>query len=89
MRYVILSIKVKESSSLDFVSSKLVGVDKIKYTGSLQSYMKMTLRRLCTIMRSILFLFIHESRNYISIIYAISSLSQIRIVDVVSQMNGA
>jgi hypothetical protein len=29
MRYVILSIKVKESSSLDFVSSKLVGVDKI------------------------------------------------------------
>jgi hypothetical protein len=32
---------------------------------------------------------IHESRNYISIIYAISSLSQIRIVDVVSQMNGA
>jgi DNA polymerase elongation subunit (family B) len=32
---------------------------------------------------------IHESRNYISIIYAISSLSQIKIVDVVSQMNGA
>jgi DNA polymerase elongation subunit (family B) len=32
---------------------------------------------------------IHESRNYISIIYAISSLAQIRIVDVVSQMNGA
>ena len=30
------SIKVKESSSLDFVSNKLVGVDKIKYTGSLQ-----------------------------------------------------
>jgi hypothetical protein len=30
------SIKVKESSSLDFVSSKLVGVDKIKYNGSLQ-----------------------------------------------------
>ena len=30
------SIKVKESSSLDFVSSKLVGVDKIKYSGSLQ-----------------------------------------------------
>jgi len=30
------SIKVKESSSLDFVSNKLVGVDKIKYSGSLQ-----------------------------------------------------
>lgn len=32
---------------------------------------------------------IHESRNYISIIFAISSLAQIRIVDVVSQMNNA
>jgi DNA polymerase elongation subunit (family B) len=32
---------------------------------------------------------IHEARNYISIIYAISSLAQIRIVDVVSQMNNA
>ena len=29
------SIKVKESSSLDYVSSKLVGVNKIKYTVSL------------------------------------------------------
>jgi DNA polymerase elongation subunit (family B) len=32
---------------------------------------------------------IHEARNYISIIFAISSLAQIRIVDVVSQMNNA
>ena len=32
---------------------------------------------------------IHESRNYISIIYAISSLAKIRIIDVVSQMNNA
>jgi DNA polymerase elongation subunit (family B) len=32
---------------------------------------------------------IHEARNYISIIYAISSLAQIRIVDVISQMNNA
>ena len=32
---------------------------------------------------------IHEARNYISIVYAISSLSKIRIVDVVSQMNNA
>jgi hypothetical protein len=29
------SIKVKESSSLDYVAGKLVGVNKIKYTGSL------------------------------------------------------
>jgi DNA polymerase elongation subunit (family B) len=32
---------------------------------------------------------IHEARNYISIIYAISSLAKIRIVDVISHMNGA
>ena len=32
---------------------------------------------------------IHDARNYISIIYAISSLARIRIVDVVSQMNNA
>ena len=30
------SIKVKESSSLDYVANKLVGVNKIKYNGSLQ-----------------------------------------------------
>jgi DNA polymerase elongation subunit (family B) len=32
---------------------------------------------------------IHEARNYISIIYAISSLSQIKITDVISQINNA
>jgi DNA polymerase elongation subunit (family B) len=32
---------------------------------------------------------IHEARNYISIVFAISSLAQIKIVDVVSQMNNA
>jgi hypothetical protein len=82
------SIKVKESSSLDFVSSKLVGVDKINIPDPYKSYMKMTLRRLCTIMRSILFLFRRfMSQETIYQFYAIFKLSQI--VDVVSQMNGA
>ena len=85
------SIKVKESSSLDFVSSKLVGVDKIKYTGSLQKLYEDDFETFMyyNAVDSVLVQKIHESRNYISIIYAISSLSQIRIVDVVSQMNGA
>ena len=85
------SIKVKESSSLDFVSSKLVGVDKIKYTGSLQRLYEDDFETFMyyNAVDSVLVQKIHDARNYISIIYAISSLSQIRIVDVVSQMNNA
>ena len=85
------SIKVKESSSLDFVSSKLVGVDKIKYTGSLQKLYEDDFETFMyyNAVDSVLVQKIHEARNYISIVFAISSLAQIRIVDVVSQMNGA
>jgi DNA polymerase elongation subunit (family B) len=143
------SIKVKESSSLDFVASKLVGIEKIKYVKSIYKLLndvtimgydfkkddicrtegdiyyiysgtnriEMTkdkfekyksqfkeinvgnLQRLYdedfeifmyyNAVDSVLVQKIHESRNYISIIYAISSLAQIRIVDVVSQMNNA
>jgi DNA polymerase elongation subunit (family B) len=143
------SIKVKESSSLDFVSSKLVGVDKVKYINSIfklnhdstikghnftngeicrqdgdlyymyigterinftksefDSYKNLfrevnvsNLQKLYeedfeiymyyNAVDSVLVQKIHESRNYISIIFAISSLAQIKIVDVVSQMNNA
>ena len=85
------SVKVKESSSLDFVSSKLVGVEKIKYTGSLQKLYEDDFETFMyyNAVDSVLVQKIHEARNYISIIYAISSLSRIRIVDVVSQMNNA
>lgn len=85
------SIKVKESSSLDFVSNKLVGVEKIKYNGSLQKLYEDDFETFMyyNAVDSVLVQKIHESRNYISIIYAISSLAQIRIVDVVSQMNNA
>jgi DNA polymerase elongation subunit (family B) len=143
------SIKVKESSSLDFVSSKLVGIDKIKYINSIfklnddsiiEGY-RFSKDDICRKEGDIYYMFngnekielsaskfskykdlfrevnvtslqvlyeedfetymyynavdsvlvqkIHEARNYISIIYAISSLAQIRIVDVVSQMNNA
>ena len=85
------SIKVKESSSLDFVANKLVGVDKIKYNGSLQKLYEDDFETFMyyNAVDSVLVQKIHESRNYISIIYAISSLAQIRIIDVVSQMNNA
>jgi DNA polymerase elongation subunit (family B) len=143
------TIKVKESSSLDFVSSKLVGIDKIKYVNSIfklkenseiegyslkegdilrkegdvfymyygteriemteskfktykDLFKEVNVSNLQTLYEedfeiymyynavdSVLVQKIHESRNYISIIYAISSLAKIRIVDVVSQMNNA
>jgi DNA polymerase elongation subunit (family B) len=85
------SIKVKESSSLDFVSNKLVGVDKIKYTGSLQKLYEDDFETFMyyNAVDSVLVQKIHDARNYISIIYAISSLARIKIVDVVSQMNNA
>jgi DNA polymerase elongation subunit (family B) len=85
------SIKVKESSSLDFVSQKLVGVDKIKYSGSLQKLYEDDFETFMyyNAVDSVLVQKIHDARNYISIIYAISSLAQIRIIDVVSQMNNA
>jgi DNA polymerase elongation subunit (family B) len=85
------SIKVKESSSLDFVSSKLVGVDKIKYTGSLQKLYEDDFETFMyyNAVDSVLVQKIHDARNYISIVYAISALAKIKIVDVVSQMNNA
>ena len=143
------SIKVKESSSLDFVSSKLVGVEKIKYVNSIYKLKQDSTifgysfkeGDICRTDGDILYMYdgterieftkekfnpykslfkeinvsnlqklyeedfeiymyynavdsvlvqkIHEARNYISIIYAISSLAQIRIVDVVTQMNNA
>jgi DNA polymerase elongation subunit (family B) len=85
------TIKVKESSSLDFVSSKLVGVEKIKYQGSLQKLYDDDFETFMyyNAVDSVLVQKIHESKNYISIIYAISSLAKIKIVDVISQMNSS
>ena len=85
------SIKVKESSSLDYVANKLVGVEKIKYSGSLQKLYEDDFEMFMyyNAVDSVLVQKIHEARNYISIIYAISSLAKIRITDVVSQMNNA
>ncbi len=85
------SIKVKESSSLDYVSGKLVGVDKIKYSGSLQKLYEDDFETFMyyNAVDSVLVQKIHDSRNYISIIFAISALAQIKVVDIVSQINNA
>lgn len=85
------SVKVKESSSLDFVSSKLVGVKKIKYNGSLQKLYEDDFETFMyyNSVDSVLVQKIHQRMNYISIIFAISSLAKIKVTDVFSQMNKA
>jgi DNA polymerase elongation subunit (family B) len=85
------AVKVKESSSLDFVSTALLGVNKIKYTGSLQKLYEEDFETFMyyNCVDSILVQKIHEKTNYISIIFAISSLAQIKIVDVISNLNNA
>ena len=85
------SIKVKESSSLDFVAGKLVGVNKIKYTGNLHKLYEDDFETFMyyNTVDSALVQKIHENKNYVSIIYAVSSLSKIKIADVINQAKGA
>ena len=85
------SIKVKESSSLDFVSSKLVGVEKIKYTGSLQKLYNEDFETFMyyNAVDSVLVQKIHDARNYISIVFAVSALSKIKTKDVISPIKSA
>jgi DNA polymerase elongation subunit (family B) len=143
------SIKVKESSSLDFVSKSLIGIDKIKYTNSIyvpngnieigghhinsetiirkvnnseyyyyrgldeilineydflknkHLFKEINIASLQSLYEndfetymyynavdSVLVQKIHESKNYISILFAIASLAKIKVVDVISYMNG-
>jgi DNA polymerase elongation subunit (family B) len=83
------SIKVKESASLDYVSDKLIGINKIKYTGSLQRLYEDDFETFMyyNAVDSVLVQMIHLKMNYISIIYGISSLSKIKIVDVINNTN--
>lgn len=85
------SIKVKESNSLDFVSSKLVNVKKIQYNGSLQKLYEEDFETFMyyNSVDSVLVQKIHEIRNYISIVFGISTIARIKLQDVVSQRNDA
>jgi DNA polymerase elongation subunit (family B) len=80
------SVKVKESSSLDFVSDNLLGVKKVNYEGNLKylyesDYYKFVLYNAID---SILVQQIHIKMKYVDILYGISTLSRIRIADAVS-----
>ena len=80
------SVKIKESTSLDFVSSKVLGTKKLTYEGTIQQmhdndYYKYTLYN---IIDTILVQLIHERNKYISIMLGVSELCRVRMVDAYS-----
>jgi DNA polymerase elongation subunit (family B) len=81
-------IKVKESNSLDFVAEKTLGINKIAYTGSLQSLYEKDFRGYLfyNAVDTILVQEIHKKMKYIDIMLAISSLAKIPILDAASTL---
>lgn len=82
------SIKVKESSSLDFVSENVLGVKKVNYEGNLKylyesDYTKFVMYNAID---SALVQQIHFKMKYIDILYGISTLSKIRVIDAFSTL---
>jgi DNA polymerase elongation subunit (family B) len=80
------SVKVKESNKLDFVASKVVGLPKLTYTGTLKSLYEKDYYRfmLYNIIDTILVQLIHEKRRYIDVMLGISSLARVRMNDAYS-----
>ena len=77
------SVKVKESSSLDFVSDAVLGVKKVNYEGNLKylyanDYQKFIMYNAID---SALVQQIHEKMRYVDILYGISVLSKIKTLD--------
>ena len=77
------SVKVKESNSLDFVSEHVIGVKKVNYEGNLKylyehDYVKFVMYNAID---SALVQQIHEKMRYVDVLYGISVLSKIRVLD--------
>ena len=77
------SIKVKESASLDFVSEKLLGLNKINYTGSLKTLYAEDFFTFIyyNIVDTALVQLIHEQKNYISVLIGLAELAKIKLID--------
>lgn len=77
------SIKVKESNSLDFVSENVLGVKKVNYEGNLKILHDTDYKKFIfyNAVDSILVQRIHEKMRYIDVLYGISTLSKIRVID--------
>lgn len=77
------SVKVKESKALDFVSDNVLGVKKVNYEGNLKylyenDYQKFVMYNAID---SALVQQIHEKMRYVDILYGISVLSKIKVLD--------
>jgi DNA polymerase elongation subunit (family B) len=77
------SVKIKESSSLDYVAEQVLGVKKITYDGTLQQlhdndYYKYTFYN---VVDTILVQLIHEKRKYFDILLGIATLCRVRMLD--------
>lgn len=82
------SVKVKESSSLDFVSESILKIKKINYQGNLKylyenDYYKFVLYNAID---SALVQQIHQKMKYIDILYGIATLSRVRVPDAYSTL---
>lgn len=77
------SVKVKESLSLDFISDNILGVKKVNYEGNLKHLYENDFYKfvLYNAIDSILVQQIHLKMKYADILYGISSLARIRLLD--------
>ncbi len=82
------TIKVKESDSLDFVSYNILKLRKVNYEGTLKTLAKQDYKKFIyyNAVDSILVQKIHEKTKWIDILYGISTLSRIRVLDAYSTL---
>jgi len=82
------SVKVKESSSLDFASEKILGIKKVNYEGDLTRLHREDYKKFIfyNAVDSILVQQIHFKQKYIDILYGMSVLGKIKIKDAFSTL---
>jgi DNA polymerase elongation subunit (family B) len=82
------SIKIKESSSLDYVGEKILNIPKVSYTGSLQDLYVQDFKKYLfyNAADSVIVQAIHNKMKYINVVLGISNLSRIRMIDAFSTL---
>ena len=81
-------IKIKETNKLDFVAEKILGLKKISYEGSLQDLYENDYEKYLfyNIVDVILVKYLHVSCKYMDIMFAIASMANIKVTDVLSSV---
>ena len=83
------TVKVRESSSLNWVSNKLLGVQKVHYSGTLEQLLHENYPMYCfyNIIDCALVELIHQKQQYLNIMFAMAKLAGIRAIDSLSAIN--